>query len=172
MFTGQIKGWWWGKDSNLRRHKPIDLQSIPFDHFGTPPSQPSNLTNTNQAACNGGYSAWCIEHPVFRQRRTTRFAGGTTSVPTRSNRRVLKQDGRNCPLEKLESTQRPDEVNSFHARFIAPDDGVPVNRSCPAFLSPLKPCNPVTLYLCHPVPLDTLLSVCYTFPLHGTTWSQ
>ncbi len=29
--------WWAGKVSNLRRHKPADLQSAPFDHFGTCP---------------------------------------------------------------------------------------------------------------------------------------
>ncbi len=29
--------WWWGKDSNLRRLKPTDLQSVPFDRSGTPP---------------------------------------------------------------------------------------------------------------------------------------
>ena len=30
--------WWWGKDSNLRRPEPTDLQSAPFGRFGTPPS--------------------------------------------------------------------------------------------------------------------------------------
>ncbi len=28
---------WGGKDSNLRRRKPTDLQSAPFDRSGTPP---------------------------------------------------------------------------------------------------------------------------------------
>ncbi len=28
---------WWGKDSNLRRHQPADLQSAPFGRSGTPP---------------------------------------------------------------------------------------------------------------------------------------
>ena len=28
---------WWVQDSNLRRRKPSDLQSDPFDHFGNPP---------------------------------------------------------------------------------------------------------------------------------------
>ncbi|ALM09732.1 MAG: hypothetical protein PeribacterA2_0341 [Candidatus Peribacter riflensis] len=30
-------GWWAGRDSNPRRRKPPDLQSGPFDHFGTDP---------------------------------------------------------------------------------------------------------------------------------------
>ena len=29
---------WAGEDSNLRRHKPTDLQSVPVDRFGTCPS--------------------------------------------------------------------------------------------------------------------------------------
>ena len=28
--------WYWGQDSNLRRHKPTDLQSVVFDRFTTP----------------------------------------------------------------------------------------------------------------------------------------
>ena len=28
---------WAGKDSNLRRRKPTDLQSVPVDRFGTDP---------------------------------------------------------------------------------------------------------------------------------------
>ena len=33
----RIRGAWWGKDSNLRRLAPSDLQSDPFGHSGTPP---------------------------------------------------------------------------------------------------------------------------------------
>ena len=29
---------WWGKDSNLRRLAPADLQSAPVGHLGTPPT--------------------------------------------------------------------------------------------------------------------------------------
>ena len=29
--------WWRGEDSNLRRHKPADLQSAPVGRFGTSP---------------------------------------------------------------------------------------------------------------------------------------
>ena len=34
--------WWWGKDSNLRRQTPADLQSAPFSHSGTPPFTGAN----------------------------------------------------------------------------------------------------------------------------------
>ena len=33
----QARHWWAGKDSNLGRHKPADLQSAPFGHLGTCP---------------------------------------------------------------------------------------------------------------------------------------
>ncbi len=35
--------WWAGKDSNLRRRKPADLQSALFDHFSTYPPRPCEL---------------------------------------------------------------------------------------------------------------------------------
>ena len=38
--------WWRGEDSNLRRHEPADLQSAPFNHFGTSPI-PSNSHATH-----------------------------------------------------------------------------------------------------------------------------
>src|SRR4026209_1476354 len=31
---------WWGKDSNLRRREPADLQSAPVGRLGTPPESP------------------------------------------------------------------------------------------------------------------------------------
>lgn len=35
--TGVAGGQWRGLDSNQRRRKPTDLQSVPFSHSGTPP---------------------------------------------------------------------------------------------------------------------------------------
>jgi hypothetical protein len=35
--AGAVENWWRGEDSNLRRHKPADLQSAPFGHSGTSP---------------------------------------------------------------------------------------------------------------------------------------
>jgi cyclic-di-GMP-binding protein len=36
LFNSPLQ-WWAGKDSNLRRHKPADLQSAPFGRLGTDP---------------------------------------------------------------------------------------------------------------------------------------
>src|SRR5690349_22474345 len=33
------RNWWRGKDSNLRRRKPADLQSAPVGRLGTPPGK-------------------------------------------------------------------------------------------------------------------------------------
>ena len=38
-----IVRWWRGKDSNLRRHQPADLQSAPFGRSGTPPRSFCNI---------------------------------------------------------------------------------------------------------------------------------
>ncbi len=39
--SSERNGWWRGKDSNLRRLSPADLQSAPFGHSGTSPPGPS-----------------------------------------------------------------------------------------------------------------------------------
>ena len=36
-FTNNEINWWRGKDSNLRRRKSTDLQSVAFDRSATPP---------------------------------------------------------------------------------------------------------------------------------------
>ena len=38
--TNRASCQWWGKDSNLRRRMPADLQSAPVGHLGTPPRGP------------------------------------------------------------------------------------------------------------------------------------
>ena len=42
--------WWRGKDSNLRRHKPADLQSAPVGRLGTPPRTESRVFSGAGAA--------------------------------------------------------------------------------------------------------------------------
>ena len=42
FYPRPASGWWWGEDSNLRRHSPTDLQSVPFSHSGTPPQRRAN----------------------------------------------------------------------------------------------------------------------------------
>ena len=44
MLPRRVTALWAGRDLNPRRRKPADLQSAPFDHFGTYPS----LRETNR----------------------------------------------------------------------------------------------------------------------------
>ena len=49
---------WGEEDSNLRRHEPTDLQSVPFDRFGIPPGKnvvscPADLSHLLAASRNG-----------------------------------------------------------------------------------------------------------------------
>src|SRR5215467_8559041 len=39
LTTRLTPNWWRGKDSNLRRRKPADLQSAPVGRLGTPPGK-------------------------------------------------------------------------------------------------------------------------------------
>src|SRR3954470_16369113 len=39
VFPSTHNKWWRGKDSNLRRRKPADLQSAPVGRLGTPPGK-------------------------------------------------------------------------------------------------------------------------------------
>jgi hypothetical protein len=43
--------WWRGKDSNLRRRKPADLQSAPVGRLGTPPRKRAAYSDFQGAGC-------------------------------------------------------------------------------------------------------------------------
>ena len=60
--------WWAGRDSNPRRPKPADLQSAPFDHFGTYPparyeygmSTKPEVKTTEPVPANAGGTYPCL----------------------------------------------------------------------------------------------------------------
>src|SRR6202011_800325 len=43
--------WWRGKDSNLRRRKPADLQSAPVGRLGTPPRKRAAYSDFGDLGC-------------------------------------------------------------------------------------------------------------------------
>ena len=47
--------WWWGKDSNLGRRKPADLQSALVDHLSIPPGLRPRLRR-DEPNYENGYS--------------------------------------------------------------------------------------------------------------------
>ena len=90
---------WWGKDSNLRRREPADLQSAPVGHLGTPPivsRRPSrlehpgdslradgenrtrNLPITNQLLCQLSYvsstAVFCETRRITRPKKGVKRA--------------------------------------------------------------------------------------------------
>src|SRR5438445_5321686 len=74
---GRASGWWRGKDSNLRRHQPADLQSAPFGRSGTPPAI---LCKFGTALPPGSIERAAVDH---RSTGMSRRAGEGTRTPNR-----------------------------------------------------------------------------------------
>src|SRR5215472_7342243 len=53
-------GWWRGKDSNLRRRKPADLQSAPVGRLGTPPQNEPRILILPRRRVNASWPAFCL----------------------------------------------------------------------------------------------------------------
>src|SRR5205085_3137123 len=51
--------WWRGKDSNLRRRKPADLQSAPVGRLGTPPQNEPRILSSGYRRVNAAWPAIC-----------------------------------------------------------------------------------------------------------------
>ncbi len=78
----------WGRlDSNQRRHKPADLQSAPFGHFGTPPPR----TSTQEAIVS-----WRARHDVTPRRDSKQI---DCMTDTRTNRYTANR--RPCIAQRL-----------------------------------------------------------------------
>src|ERR1700739_1958056 len=52
--------WWRGKDSNLRRRKPADLQSAPVGRLGTPPQNEPRILISGCRGVNARWPAICL----------------------------------------------------------------------------------------------------------------
>ena len=69
--TGNPVTWWRGKDSNLRRHKPADLQSAPVGRLGTPPANEPRIFGFEARPVNGFSGkdlGSCDRRPVLARR--------------------------------------------------------------------------------------------------------
>src|SRR5215831_19099103 len=53
-------GWWRGKDSNLRRRKPADLQSAPVGRLGTPPQNEPRIVISGWRGVNASWPGICL----------------------------------------------------------------------------------------------------------------
>ena len=79
---------WWGKDSNLRRREPADLQSAPVGHLGTPPHLLSRLTKVFSLVARCISTASC-SLPLLASRK-----GETRTDSNASKRTCLLRFGR------------------------------------------------------------------------------
>ena len=84
--TGDV--WWRGKDSNLRRHKPADLQSAPFGRSGTPPhhgrrSRQANGIDPGRSTHGPSWSVRDVTRPAFMTELAKGLEPPTTSLQMR-----------------------------------------------------------------------------------------
>jgi hypothetical protein len=68
--------WWRGEDSNLRRHKPADLQSAPVGRFGTSP-----FLHTTVGTKKGVRSPFPLARTIMKK-WFTRIQGSTRCICT------------------------------------------------------------------------------------------
>src|SRR5215831_6885910 len=82
--------WWRGKDSNLRRRKPADLQSAPVGRLGTPPQNEPRILILLRRGVNASWPVICLprgsDPPAVRgtrgpEGRAQPREGGTVREP-------------------------------------------------------------------------------------------
>src|SRR5580704_6363293 len=56
----QPLNWWRGKDSNLRRRKPADLQSAPVGRLGTPPQNEPRIVISGWQSVNASLARYLL----------------------------------------------------------------------------------------------------------------
>src|SRR6478752_10178222 len=83
--------WWRGKDSNLRRRKPADLQSAPVGRLGTPPqNEPriviSTLEGVNALLARYLLGAGAPGPPAARSSASSSAVAAARAEPGRRSR--------------------------------------------------------------------------------------
>ena len=95
---------WWGKDSNLRRLAPADLQSAPVGHLGTPPNKSPAL----QTPCKKRRRSWFKKIPISR-------------LQNRRQQSNSKADGENRTRNRLITNQVLCQLSYVSGRLFARD---------------------------------------------------
>src|SRR5215469_12433818 len=85
--------WRRGKDSNLRRRKPADLQSAPVGRLGTPPQNERRIVISLSRGVNASWPGICLPAEGFKVLPPP--VTGTPSLP------AAEPDGRPKLFEKL-----------------------------------------------------------------------
>src|SRR5215813_14819317 len=68
-------GWWRGKDSNLRRRKPADLQSAPVGRLGTPPQNEPRIVISEVGGVNASLARYLLGGRRLRPPGSARRGG-------------------------------------------------------------------------------------------------
>ncbi len=100
---GRAASQWWGKDSNLRRLSPADLQSAPVGHLGTPPplSPRATIRCVSSVTTRAMYVSWPYGLGQAWRALAEKHVGAATNevgAPTRCNV---------CQSWRSESNRRP-----------------------------------------------------------------
>src|SRR5580704_18847348 len=72
----QPLNWWRGKDSNLRRRKPADLQSAPVGRLGTPPQNEPRIVISEVRSVNASLARYLLGRGLFGRAPGGRAGGG------------------------------------------------------------------------------------------------
>ena len=104
--SSQLKQWG-EQDSNLRRREPTDLQSVPFGHFGIPPSQINQPSPPNGTARPLVTRPDQPPNPNQRQPVAGKTACQPERLPIRQSSLISARRSRNKrqPPPKLRSTK-------------------------------------------------------------------
>ena|GEM_PF-3604333 len=109
---------WGEQDSNLRRRKPTDLQSVPFGHFGIPPFQPpADGSSTQPCSC---FEAICLPKPTRDRPKAfsqhfSRLLTTRPTLPGPTDPRNLKRLGMPCKCRGTGTVLRAKTPEKHHA---------------------------------------------------------
>ena len=127
-------GWWRGKDSNLRRHKPADLQSAPVGRLGTPPANEPRIFGPKSSRVNvfravsvssGGPGGAFAQRPEIRPWPGERPSGSRgTSAGLAATRRQVREVG----FAAAEAEVRDQLANAQGGRPLTPAPPAPMRR--------------------------------------------
>ena len=98
-------------DSNHRRHKPADLQSAPFGHFGTSPTAGSwsGRWESNPPHQLGRLAHYHYATPALRATSTERYRSG---FPSSREKQLIRSSGAMCQFgpRPVENTPSEDSL--------------------------------------------------------------
>src|SRR5215472_18706542 len=103
-------GWWRGKDSNLRRRKPADLQSAPVGRLGTPPQNEPRILILLRRGVNAFLARNLLAGPAWP---AGRMGGRPSGVPLWMVKRPLNYPGNARWVQRFPAGRPPAAVRAW-----------------------------------------------------------